>query len=98
MISNKFKKKAIVLAIAIFIMLIIPTSFAGENIGINQTQELSLNDEATTDDASQIYVDANSGKSNGTGSADDPVQTISQGLNLSKSGGTIYLTGEFTGE
>lgn len=85
--------------------MIIPASFASDDIAINSSQDLSICDESIdftlTDDASQgnaIYVDSSRGTDNGTGSEDNPVKTIEDGLNLVKTNGTLYLTGEFSGK
>ncbi|MBQ2652498.1 MAG: hypothetical protein IJF83_02995 [Methanobrevibacter sp.] len=99
---SKTNKKLLALFLAVAILLILPVSFASEDAAANTTQNIAVGGDSTVpslaDDAGQIYVDASNGKSNGTGSENDPVQTISQGLNLVRDGGTIYLTGEFAGE
>ena len=44
--KRKLKKKAMLLALAIFILIIIPASFASDNLAANQSQEISIGDES----------------------------------------------------
>lgn len=93
--SNKLIRNLIVLFSMISILLIVPASFALENNTINQ--EIQANEmDIQTSPQDVFYVNATGGSSAGSGSADDPVSTISEGLNLAKDGGTLYLTGRFT--
>ncbi len=103
------KKKAMLLGLAIIILLILPISFASEAIDTNQSDSLSSNDELAEQTleindidsplkANQAYVDSENGNPNGSGTEDDPVKTISDGLNRVDNGGTIYLSGNFSGE
>lgn len=106
MISKKINKKLLILALSIVFLMIIPASFASDDGLTNQNLELSIDDEAidvvfksgAVDNSNQIYVDADNGNINGTGGKDNPVKTISQGLNLVNDGGSIYMTGIFSGE
>ena len=97
---NYFNKKVIALLIAICILVIIPASFAHEDIALNQSETLSLDEDtnAISEEHSIIYVDSTYEGDDGTGSADKPVRTISEGLNLVSDNGTIYLTGRFAGD
>lgn len=100
-LNKKLNKKLLALAIIISIFIIIPSSFANENINVTQSQEISIDNDYTdilSDSTNIIYVNASYESSEGTGSSDSPAKTISQGLNLSQEGGTIYLTGRFTGD
>lgn len=103
------KKKEMLLGLAIIILLILPTSFASEAIDTNQSDSLSSNDELAEQTleindidsplkANQVYVDSENGNPNGSGTEDDPVKTISDGLNRVGNGGTIYLSGNFSGD
>lgn len=113
-LKKKLNRGLITLFSAIFLILIIQTSFASEDIALNQSQELSIEDEmvdialemADSNDTiqqasnsmSSVYVNASYEYSNGSGTADNPVRTISEGLQLVGDEGTIYLNGNFAGE
>lgn len=86
------KKKAMLLGLAIIILLTLPASFADDAIDTNQSdtistsaepaeQTLETNDIDSPLQANQVYVDSQKGNPNGSGTEDDPVKTISDGLN-----------------
>lgn len=93
MISNK---KLLYLLIILSIFLILPTSFANEDLNITDNLEVA-NDENQYLQSNVIYVDS-SGDDGGSGTEENPVKTISEGLNLVNDGGTIYLRGNYVGE
>ncbi len=89
-------KKLITLSIILSLFLIIPLSFASdmnENLTSNATD---VNEMTPSYDV--VYVNSTQGSSEGTGSMDNPVSTIEEGMKLVKDNGTIYLTGEFLGD
>ncbi len=108
MIIKNWNMKVIALLIAICIMLILPASFASDEIALNQSETLSLENDLTlntqdsvdtiSDGQSTIYVNSTYEGGDSTGSADKPVRTIAEGLNLVSDDGTLYLTGRFTGD
>ena len=87
--------------IVICILLILPASSASDDVALNQSETLSadndlaLNAEYSIDTISErqnvVYVNSTYEKDDGTGSADNPVRSISEGLNLVSDDGTIYL-------
>lgn len=95
-------RKLMVLLILMSLILIIPISFASDvdgngDVSISNDDIISDSNELTQN-SNEIYVNASSGSSGGSGSIEDPVSTIEEGLNLAGDGGTIYLTGEFSGD
>ena len=108
-LSNKLNTKILALFLVISLFLIIPASFASEDIALDESPDVSLDEETAvpTLEASEpaeivaennaIYVNAENGTDDGTGTADSPVKTINKGIGLSTNGGTIYLSGTFTG-
>ena len=110
MISNKKTIKiGLVFIITLTIFLIMQTTFASEDIIVNQSQELSIDDNQETIEIDQdtnslnekmttVYADASTGSSEGKGTADNPVKSISDALRIINNEGTIYLTGNFKGE
>ena len=102
MILMILNRKTISLLIVISLFLIIPASFASD---INETADISSNNNDVLSDANEpilssdvVYVNASGGSDEGAGTSENPVSTIKQGLDLVNDGGTIYLTGEFTGD
>ena len=110
MISNKkMTKIGLVFTITLAIFLIMQTTFASEDIIVNQSQELSVDNNQETIEINRdanllnekpttVYVDASAGSSEGKGTADDPIKSISDALRIINNEGTIYLTGNFKGE
>lgn len=110
MISNKKTIKiGLIFIITLTIFLIMQTTFASEDVIVNQSQELSIDDNQETIEINQdtnslnekmttVYADASTGSSEGKGTADDPVKSISDALRIINKEGTIYLTGNFKGE
>ncbi len=93
--SNKSIRSLVVLFAITTLLLIVPASFALENNTANH--EISTSEiEILKDTQNVFYVNASTGSGEGSGSADDPVSTISEGLKLAKDGGTLYLNGKFT--
>lgn len=92
MISNNFTRNLMVLFAIMSILFIIPASFAGENNTISEISDEQLK----SIDNNAVYVSENTGSGNATGSADDPVSSIGEGLSRVEDGGTIYLNGTFT--
>lgn len=85
-----------------------PLSFASEDIDVNQSQDISIDEDsidlelelndALTTQHSAVYVNASYENDDGTGTADKPVKSIRDALNIVDDGGTVYLTGQFSGE
>ncbi|WP_296894544.1 right-handed parallel beta-helix repeat-containing protein [uncultured Methanobrevibacter sp.] len=110
MISNKkMTKIGLVFTITLAIFLIMQTTFASEDIIVNQSQELSVDNNQETIEINRdanllnekpttVYADASAGSSEGKGTADDPIKSISDALRIINNEGTIYLTGNFKGE
>ena len=108
-LSDKMNTKILALFLVISLFLIIPASFASDDIALDESPDVSLDEETVVPtlessepeelaaDDNTIYVNAQNGTDEGTGAADSPVKTINQGITLSSNGGTIYLTGTFTG-
>ena len=89
-----FNKKIPALFIAALILLIIPISFANEDINLNESQEISISDNSDIlmEKYDTVYV-----KSDINVSSENTVKSISEGLDLVKDSGTIYLEGNFKG-
>ncbi|MBR1610063.1 MAG: hypothetical protein IJ672_01025, partial [Methanobrevibacter sp.] len=100
-------RKIIIILALLSILLIIPASFAEEDIDACESQEISDSEIVTletgdvtntlSEKSSIVYVNS-SASSTGSGTASNPVKTIQEGLNLVDDGGTIYLTGKFIGD
>lgn len=109
-LRKKLNRKIVLLIIMASIFLIIPSSFANDqmanhstNISIdNEYENLALepteNTELLTHNYNEVYVNSSYEPDNGIGTKERPVRTISEGLNIVNSGGTIYLNGKFSGE
>ena len=99
-------KKIIILLISIILILTSPTVFASENNTQIEIQSNSITDLHESSSANihisekfnTVYIDSEKGNDDGNGSYNNPVKSISEGLNLINEGGTIYLNGKFTGE
>ena len=92
----KLNKKILTLFLALILLLVIPISFANEDIGLNESQEISISDnpEILQEKYDTVYVDASySGQDSG-----NTVKNISEGLNRVNDGGTIYLNGDLSGQ
>ena len=95
--SNKSILRLAVLFSIISILLIVPASFAVENT--TASHEISTDETGMLEDAQDVfYINATGGSSEGSGSAEDPVSTICEGLELAGNSGTVYLNGRFTGD
>ncbi len=92
-----FNKKLFSLLITVLILLIIPTSFANEDLNSTDSLEMSIVDETQFLQINEVYIDS-SVDVGGNGTAENPVKTISEGLNLVNDGGTVYLKGNYAGE
>ena len=87
-------------------ILISPTVFASENNTLTEIQNNSITEiyESESDNIplnekyNTIYIDSEKGTDDGNGSYNNPVKSISEGLNMINNGGTIYLSGKFSGE
>lgn len=103
MILMILNKKILTILALLSILLIIPASFASQDINASESEEIAS--ESVTSDMTNmlnekndvVYVNS-TGSSEGSGTADNPVKTIQEGLNLVNDGGTLYLTGKFIGE
>lgn len=90
-------KKLLSLLIALSVLLIMPISFANGDVNTTDTSDLSISDDTENLQIDAVYVDSSSDVG-GNGTAENPVRTISEGLNLVSDGGTLYLKGNYAGE
>ncbi|WP_405276535.1 hypothetical protein [Methanobrevibacter sp.] len=90
-------KKLLYLLITLSVLLIMPISFANEDINATDNLDLSISDDAEYLQSDAVYVDSSSDVG-GSGTSENPVKTISEGLNLVSDGGTVYLKGNYVGE
>ncbi len=90
-------KKLLILSITLLILLVIPTSFANDDLDVEDSLEVSINEETQFLQSDVVYVDSSVDVA-GDGTAENPVKTISAGLNLVNDGGTVYLKGNYSGE
>ena len=110
--NKKLNRGFLTLCLLVSFFLIVSVSFAADNEGIDQSEELSISEQPVdevaavdegddspvqTGNLAEVYVNSENGTSEGTGSADSPVKTIQEGISLVNNGGTIYLTGNFSG-
>ena len=105
MISDKkISKKLVAVIIVLSVISIMPTAFAGDAGTLNQSDygeaDLTASDVGDTLNlkSDTVYVDSSYEGDSGTGSIDNPVKSISEGLNLVNDGGSIYLRGKFSGD
>ena len=107
MILMILNRKIFIILALLSVLLIIPASFAAQDIDAGKSGELNSGESVTleisdmTDELNEkssiVYVNS-TGSSTGSGTADDPVKSLQEGLNLVIDGGSIYLTGKFSGE
>ena len=100
-------KKIIIILVLLSLILTIPVSFASQDINASESEEISISKSVTLETSDMtnmlnekndvVYVNS-TGSNEGSGTADNPVKTIQDALNLVNDGGTIYLTGKFSGE
>ena len=90
-------KKLLSLLIVLSVLLIMPISFANGDVNTTDNPDLSISDDSENLQIDAVYVDSSSDVG-GNGTAENPVKTISEGLNLVSDGGTLYLKGNYAGE
>ena len=109
--NSKRYGKLMILVLAMSLFLIIPASFASDNLTMAESAEIEADEPAevpvleATDDSEVVsgsmdvvYVNAENGTDEGSGTETDPVRTISKGFDLVKDYGTVYLAGTFKGD
>ena len=103
-------RRIMILLLVMSLFLIIPASFASDNLTMAESAEIEADEPAevpvleATDDSEVVgggmnivYVNAENGTDDGSGTDTDPVRTISKGYGLTGSDATVYLTGTFKG-